>query len=267
MSIAAHGIGVKSDKVFYCLRSLMFRGDVLNLLINKTSKTIYLVPERNEKFYYVTNEGEQNHSELPIYKKYSLEKKKELIDYFINLDDLNRLENTSQSNDSLEVIQNHLQELKRRINLYESKNNFPNYRWFQKQWKEAIIKSVALQLNSKNILRCAISGVTTDNRSLEYLFIASHIKSYASCVAEGKWDEAFDPNNGLILISNVDKLFDQHDITIKQNGDLHLSKVSKCLLGYKIILPKPKVSEFYMSNDRKKYLIFHEKNFRDKHHL
>lgn len=267
LSIAAHGIGVKSDKGFYGLRSLMFKGDVLNLLINKKDKKLYIIPERNEIFYFIIKKEKFSYSDLPIYRKYSKDDKKKIIEYFFSLEELKKRESILPIEEVNQLEEIYISELNRRISEYEIRGEFPKYRWYQKQWKESIIKSIALQLKEDNILRCAISGYTTRNRKLEYLFVASHIKSYSDCVADQKWEEAYDPNNGLLLISNVDKLFDQHDICIKQDGKIIKSTICKSLTNNYDILPKKEIGIFYLSDPRKYYLAYHEKKYKKKHKI
>lgn len=64
VSIAAHGIGVKSDKALYGLRSLMFKGDVLNILVNLDDRILYIVPERNERYYFEVGKINKDYSNL-----------------------------------------------------------------------------------------------------------------------------------------------------------------------------------------------------------
>lgn len=94
------------------------------------------------------------------------------------------------------------------------------------------------------------------------MFIASHIKSYSDCAMDQKWEEAFDPNNGLILISNVDKLFDKHDISIDENGFILKSSACESLTANYNILPKDKIGEYYLTERRKKYLSYHYNIFK-----
>ena len=55
--------------------------------------------------------------------------------------------------------------------------------------------------------------------------IASHIKPYAQCMKEGREDQAYDPNNGLLINQNLDAYFDKFDITFTNEGDIVFGKM------------------------------------------
>ena len=54
--------------------------------------------------------------------------------------------------------------------------------------------------------------------------VASHIVPSAECIRSGHVDDAYNPNNGLLLSPNVDAYFDKNDITFDSDGYLIVSK-------------------------------------------
>ena len=63
--------------------------------------------------------------------------------------------------------------------------------------------------------KCVITGI-----DVEAILRASHIKAYATC----NKDEKYDINNGLLLSANLDALFDRHLISFDEKGELIVSK-------------------------------------------
>jgi len=59
-------------------------------------------------------------------------------------------------------------------------------------------------------LPCAITGV-----GLAAVLRASHIKAWAECATDA---ERLDVHNGLLLVANLDALFDKHLISIGDDG-------------------------------------------------
>lgn len=101
-------------------------------------------------------------SNLPIYKLYESKEKEEIIEYLAYKDILEGKQPNIEVNKSeLEYYE----KFKTSFEKIREKGSFPRYRWYQRQWKEALIKSLALQLNESYILRCAISGYTTNNKN------------------------------------------------------------------------------------------------------
>ncbi len=62
--------------------------------------------------------------------------------------------------------------------------------------------------------RCAVTGV-----SVEAALVASHIKPWAHCTNA----ERLDPDNGLLLVGTLDRLFDYGLITFDGNGRIRVS--------------------------------------------
>lgn len=56
------------------------------------------------------------------------------------------------------------------------------------------------------------------------VLIASHIKPYKFCMKEGKENEAYDPENGLLLNQEVDSYFDKFEVSFSNDGKMLVGK-------------------------------------------
>lgn len=111
-------------------------------------------------------------------------------------------------------------------------------------------QNLTIEFDSK----CVICGLKNKE-----LLIGSHIKPSVECNSE----EKVDSNNGLLLCSNHDKLFDRYLITFDPfNGQIKLSKIlneddiSLLSLDKDYCLP-----DKYMVEQRASYLLYHNLNF------
>ncbi len=83
------------------------------------------------------------------------------------------------------------------------------------------------------------------------VLIASHIKPFI----ESDENEAYDPNNGLLLSKTIDSLFDLKYISFTDEGAILFSKIlSK---DVKEFWGKYKLENVILTEKRKKYLKFH----------
>lgn len=90
------------------------------------------------------------------------------------------------------------------------------------------------------------------------ILIASHIKPFVL----SSEDEAYDPNNGLLLSKNLDGLFDHGLISFDSDGEIIVSKsldfeLQKHLSQYQL-------EKVFINEERKKFLQFHRSHFKDK---
>ena len=82
------------------------------------------------------------------------------------------------------------------------------------------------------------------------------------CIKEKDYESAFDPNNGFILCSNIDALFDQFLITIDDAGIILIKNSVKTISGYgKFRDAGKKLNEYYLTEKRKHYLSLHKAEF------
>lgn len=94
--------------------------------------------------------------------------------------------------------------------------------------------------------------------------VHSHIKDSGVCLEEGKIDEAYDYNNGLLLSSQVDAYFDKYDISFDDDGnvlvndyEIHDSDILHWISNFKL-------DKKLLNPERLKYLKWHRKKFRNK---
>ena len=99
----------------------------------------------------------------------------------------------------------------------------------------------------------------------ERLLIASHIKPYSVCMAEGNFEDAINYLNWLSLTPTYDRLFDQGYITFSDDGELICGTLLSSYTWDKLgINPSKKKKYRIFPEDRKKYLEYHRRNvFRD----
>ena len=94
--------------------------------------------------------------------------------------------------------------------------------------------------------------------------VHSHIKDSGVCLEEGKIDEAYDYNNGLLLSSQVDAYFDKYDISFDDDGNVLVndyeiqdSNILRWIRNFKL-------DKKLLNSERLKYLKWHRKKFRNK---
>lgn len=94
--------------------------------------------------------------------------------------------------------------------------------------------------------------------------VHSHIKDLSVCLNEGKIDEAYDYNNGLLLSPHVDAYFDKYDISFKKDGSVLIN-------DYEIIdsdimhwISTFKLDKILLNPERLKYLEWHRNMFNKK---
>lgn len=94
--------------------------------------------------------------------------------------------------------------------------------------------------------------------------VHSHIKDSGVCLDEGKIDEAYDYNNGLLLSAQVDAYFDKYDISFDDNGnvlvndyEIHDNDILHWISNFKL-------DKKLLNPERLKYLKWHREKFRNK---
>ncbi len=92
------------------------------------------------------------------------------------------------------------------------------------------------------------------------VLIASHIKPFI--IAEE--NEAYDPENGILLSRNLDALFDLGYITFEHSGKITCAKELSDEI--KESLKKYTLSKDFLTDKRKNYLDFHKQNVFEKKH-
>lgn len=119
---------------------------------------------------------------------------------------------------------------------------------------------------------CAVTGCDCNA-----VLIASHIKSWSDCMkdgldnkseSKGRFRDAIDPDNGLLLTANLDKLFDQYLISFIDNGKILISKALECydeeqlqkIFGVKGDVRTLEL-RIALTDEQKKFLAYHREQF------
>lgn len=115
--------------------------------------------------------------------------------------------------------------------------------------KIRVNQGVFRELMIKKYNKCCLCGV-----DMKELLIASHIKPWS----KSESGEKLDPNNGLMLCANHDKLFDSGYITFDDNGSIIIS--SKISVTNRIYINVSKSMSIKMNDNTKVYMKYHRDN-------
>ena len=230
LSIAAHGIGVSANKEFDKLRRSIFKSDTMMLLMHKDQNNKLKMFLMFEKNpSFFTLIGEGNKS----WEKYLEHNNKQELFNLLKQDKLSAGE------------------------LEKTRNN-------QSKWRILLAEEMMGYTTNENEIFCPLTYITVNFDNAGTLFRASHIKGFADCNV----DEAFDINNGIIMVANADALFDKHLITIEDDGTITFSylleKNGKLIQELKLT---DKVFKAILNDDRKHYLEYHREIFKQKEEL
>lgn len=135
----------------------------------------------------------------------------------------------------------------------------------QAKWRDELAEySIGLSPEDEDFVECPFTGVKVQYPSESAFLRASHIKAYAKCKkGNGKIDvsEAYDLNNGFLVIADVDALFDKYLISV----DPKTSKIIKSSTLSSDVLNHLKLNSVipakYMSEKKKEYLQIHYDEF------
>jgi len=117
------------------------------------------------------------------------------------------------------------------------------HRIYKNQLKEEVKEQAG-------IVKCMIENLSYPS------LVASHIKPFI----ESNEEEAYNPNNGLLLSRNIDILFDQHYISFQENGDIIISKdLNKDVYNY---LNSFSLPQKFINIERVGYLKYHRTKLR-----
>ena len=94
------------------------------------------------------------------------------------------------------------------------------------------------------------------------VLIASHIKPLAQCLREGREDQAYDVNNGLLLDPNADSYFDKMDISFADDGEILFGNGVEAEIRRE--LGEYRLDPAVLNESRREYLRYHRDRFREK---
>lgn len=79
---------------------------------------------------------------------------------------------------------------------------------------------------------------------------------------EGREDQAYDPENGLLLNQEVDSYFDKFEISFSDDGKMIIGK--KVPESIRVELKKHSLDQDVLTSERKRYLAYHRKIFNER---
>ena len=92
------------------------------------------------------------------------------------------------------------------------------------------------------------------------VLIASHIKPFFTSTDE----EAYDPNNGILLSRNIDSLFDLGYITFENDGRIKFSETERLNQELKDFIGTYSLDSRFINEKRLEYLEYHRSEVFDK---
>ena len=230
LSLAAHGIGVAANKEFDKLRRNIFKSDTLIILLTKKQNgNIKMFIMLEKNPSFFTLIGEGNKS----WEKYLEQNNKQELYELLKQDKLSAGE------------------------LEKTRNN-------QNKWRTLLAEEMMGYTANENEIFCPLTYITVNFDNAGTLFRASHIKGFAECNV----DEAFDINNGILMVANADALFDKHLITIEDDGTIIFSFLldRNGKLKQELRLTE-KVFKAILNDERKVYLAHHRQVFKSKEEI
>lgn len=226
LTYAAHGVGTARDVEFHKLRRSLFRNDRIMFLIeNKpdSQNNVFILLSKNPVFYTIL--GIKNDKWLKIAEEDIKRKEYEL---------------TEKKNVNTEEIVDRRQ---------------------QAAWRKRLAEEMMNYTTNEYEVFCPLTYISVNYENAGTLFRASHIKRYADCSNQ----EKFDLNNGILMCANADALFDKHLITINNDGEIVFSELIKNdrVLINKLLLTQP-VFKDILNDERLHYLEEHRRVFEEK---
>lgn len=207
-----------------------------------TTKDILALMTQNINSYpngYLTNEeldkASKNSEEIEFYlRKYNqVNHFKSILN---NLDDLTVIDGVLYFEEDSHVI------LAERLKTKIKKRDNYLHLLYKNQLKEEVEDKF-------KVTKCMLEKLSYPS------LVASHIKPFIQCLND---DEAYDPNNGLLLSRNMDILFDQGYISFNNDGTIMYSpqlneEVTKHLDNYKL-------DSIFINENRIQYFDYHRNN-------
>ncbi len=134
-------------------------------------------------------------------------------------------------------------------------------RRYQNLWRESLAEEMMNYTTVEGNVFCPFTYIEGSFENVGTLYRASHIKRYS----DSELEEAFDINNGLLLVANADALFDKHLITISENKELIFSFLldhdAKLKAQLQLTLP---IFKMVLNEKRMEYLKVHRRIFFEK---
>lgn len=226
LTYAAHGVGTARDTEFHKLRRNLFRNDRIMFLIENKSNSennVFILLSKNPVFYTIL--GLKNDKWLKIAEEDIRRKEYSLV---------------KENNLSTAEVVDRRQ---------------------QSAWRKKLAEEMMNYTINEYEVFCPLTYITINYENVGTLFRASHIKRYADCTDQ----EKFDINNGILMCANADALFDKHLITISETGEIVFSELIKNdrRLISNLLLNQP-IFKDILNQERMHYLEEHRRIFKEK---
>ena len=141
----------------------------------------------------------------------------------------------------------------------------------QAKWRDELAEfALGLSTEDEGFVECPFTGVKVQYPAESAFLRASHIKAYAKC-KDGKGDikieEAYDLDNGFLVIADVDALFVKYLISVDPTTHkiVKSSALSKDVINHLNL--KQEVAEKFIGPNKDKYLQLHYQEFQKRNSL
>lgn len=247
------------------IRSMFFNGDEYTITISVSNTNSHI------QFHVKGKQDSSHHISYMVKKYIEMHNLKKFEDYAIFLNFKNNeifFSKYKINKDNIILLNDELDDLKNK-----AKTVLDDVIEKSKKYKDVnkrnayidtmmSIRSPSFQKIYRNALlnefdcKCALCGINVPK-----LLIASHIVAYCDC---NNNEERIDPNNGLLLCSMHDDLFDKGYISFDSNGKIVLPKIENIPLELYNLLninENIKIDDKFLNVDRISYLKRHIKKF------
>lgn len=165
-------------------------------------------------------------------------------------------------NETNQTYENYLIKGKRVVELYTKEMiEDEKTRRYQNAWRDSLAEEMMNYTTVEGNVFCPLTYIEGNFANIGTLYRASHIKRYS----DSEVGEAFDINNGLLLVANADALFDKHLITISEDKELMFSFMmehdEKLKAQLHLTLP---IFKMVLNEKRMEYLKEHRRVFLEK---
>lgn len=141
----------------------------------------------------------------------------------------------------------------------------------QAKWRDELAEfSLGLSTDDEGFVECPFTGVKVQYPAESAFLRASHIKAYSKCKdakGEIKIEEAYDLDNGFLVIADVDALFDKYLISVDPitHRIVKANALSKDVIKHLNL--KQEVDDKFIGPNKDKYLQLHYQEFKKRNNL
>lgn len=141
----------------------------------------------------------------------------------------------------------------------------------QAKWRDELAEfSLGLSTEDEGFVECPFTGVKVQYPAESAFLRASHIKAYSKCKdakGEIKIEEAYDLDNGFLVIADVDALFDKYLISVDPitHRIVKANALSKDVIKHLNL--KQEVDDKFIGPNKDKYLQLHYQEFKKRNNL